>query len=139
MDHNDLRLFQRARVVVGIIIMATIATMHWFRVGSYLIGDLYIYYYSYASDIMLPFGSYFLLSMNEIQLKFLRKWYVKVSIVFGVMTFSEIMQLFGIYFFGVTFDLVDIFMYGVGASMAALFDKQMLERFVSFWKYPKGI
>jgi len=139
MNHIDLRLFLRTRVIVGIIVMATIAIMHWFRVGSYLNGDLYIYYYSYASDVMLPFGSYFLLSMNEIQLKFLRKWYVKVTIVFIVMAFSEMMQLFEIYFFGVTFDLLDFLMFGVGASMAALFDKQILERFVSFWKYPLDI
>ena len=115
--------------------MVTIAAIHGFRIGSYLNGNLYLYYYSWASDVMLPFGAYFLLTMNEIQLRFLRKWTVKVVIVFSVMTFSEIMQLFGIYFFGVTFDVVDILMYGTGALVAALFDKQALERFVPFWKY----
>ena len=62
----------------------------------------------YASDLMLPFGAYFLLSMNELHLGFLRKWHVKALIVFSVMTFSEILQLFGVYFFGGTFDMVDI-------------------------------
>jgi hypothetical protein len=135
MNYNDFRQNQRIRVIVGIIIMITIAAIHGFRIGSYLNGNLYLYYYSYASDIMLPFGAYFLLSMNEIRFPFLRKWYVKVIIVFSVMTFSEIMQFFGIYFFGVTFDLVDILMYGLGAFLAALFDKQFLEKFVPFWKY----
>ena len=135
MNDNDLRLNQRIRVIVGMIIMVIIAAIHWFRIGSYLNGNLYIYYYSYASDLMLPFGAYFLLSMNEIQLRFLRKWYVKVVIVFSVITFSEIMQLFGVYFFGVTFDLIDILMYGIGAFIAAFFDKQIFERFVPFWKY----
>ena len=135
MNDNDLRLNQRIRVIVGMIIMVIIAAIHWFRIGSYLNGNLYIYYYSHASDLMLPFGAYFLLSMNEIQLRFLRKWYVKVVIVFSVMTFSEIMQLFGVYFFGVTFDLIDILMYGIGAFIAAFFDKQIFERFVPFWKY----
>ena len=123
------------RVVLVVSIMLVIAAIHGFRLGSYLTGNAYRYYYSYASDIMLPFGAYFLLSMNEIQLRFLRKWYIKVWIVFSVMTFSEIMQFFGIYLFGVTFDLLDILMYGCGALLAAFFDKQIFERFLSFWNY----
>ena len=124
-----------SRVILVVSIMIILAAIHWFRVGSFLDGELYNYYYSYASDLMLPFGSYFLLSMNEIQLRFLRKWYIKVLIVFSVMTFSEIMQLFNVYFFGVTFDLNDIFMYGIGAFIAAFFDKQIFERIIPFWKY----
>lgn len=135
MKDIDQRHNQTVRVIVVVSIMLTLAAIHWFRIGSYLSGDLYINYYSYASDLMLPFGAYFLLSLNEIQLKFLRKWYVKILIVFSVMTFSEIMQLFGIYFFGVTFDLIDILMYGIGAFIAAFLDKQILERFIPFWKY----
>jgi hypothetical protein len=135
MNENDFRPNQRVRIIVGTTIMVTLGAIHWFRIGSYLNGNLYIYYYSYASDLMLPFGSYFLLSMNEIQLRFFRKWYVKALIVFGVMTFSEIMQLFGIYFFGVTFDIVDILVYGIGAFIATFFDKLIFERLIPFWKY----
>lgn len=115
--------------------MLIIAAIHGFRMGRYLTGNAYKYYYSFASDIMLPFGAYFLLCINEIQLRFLREWYIKVIIVFSVMAFSEIMQYYGIYFFGVTFDWIDILMYGIGASMAAFFDKQIFERFLPFWKY----
>lgn len=73
MNDNNYRLNQSVRVIVGIVIMVTIAAIHGFRIGSYLNGNLYLDYYSYASDLMLPFGAYFLLSMNEIQLRFLRK------------------------------------------------------------------
>lgn len=126
---------QRIRILIGLIIMLILAAIHIFRVGSYLSGDAYTYYYSYASDIMLPFGAYFLLCMNDVQLTFLRKWYVKAMIVFGVMTFSEILQYYGIYFFGVTFDWLDILMYGTGALAAAFLDKQILEKFVPNWKH----
>ena len=136
---NITNLNLSIRIIVGISIMLTIAAIHVFRIGSYLNGNLYLYYYSYASDLMLPFGSYFLLSMNEIQLRFLRKWYIKMVIVFSVMTFSEVMQLYGVYFFGVTFDLIDILMYGMGTFIAAFFDKQIFERFIPFWKYNKNV
>jgi len=91
---------QRIRIIIGVVVMLILAAIHGFRVGSYLSGNAYIYYYSFASDIMLPLGAYFILCMNEIQMRFLRKWYIKVIIVFCVMTFSEILQFYGIYFFG---------------------------------------
>lgn len=137
MKNIDLRLHQRVRVIVGTTIMLIIAAIHWFRVGSYFNGQLYIYYYSWASDIILPFGAYFLLCMNEIQFRFLQKWYTKALIVFGVMTFSEIMQIFGIYFFGVTFDPIDILMFGIGAVIAAFIDTQIFERIIPKWKYDR--
>lgn len=102
MDNLDVKRNLTVRIIVGVCIMLILAAIHFFRPGSYLSGKLYIYYYSYASDIMLPFGSYFLLGMNEIQLRFLRKWYIKVIIVISVMSFSEILQLFGVYLFGNT-------------------------------------
>jgi len=126
---------QVTRILIGVAIMLILTAIHGFRVGSYLSGNAYIYYYSFASDIMLPFGAYFLLWMNEIELRFLRKWYVKVIICFSVMTFSEIMQYYEIYFFGVTFDWIDILMYAIGALVAAFFDKQILERLIPFLKY----
>ena len=130
-----LKRNHRIRKIVGIFVMLFIALIFGFRIGNNLNGNLYIYYQSYAGDFMIPFGAYFLLCMNEIQLQFLRKWFVKALIVFCVMTFSEIMQLFGLYLFGVTFDLVDILMYGIGVIVAVFFDKQIFERTLPFWKY----
>lgn len=123
------------RVILSVTIELVIAAVHLFRLGNLMKGEWYVWYYSWASDLMIPLGAYFLLSINEIQLPFLRKWYVKVLIVFFVMTFSEIMQIFGIYFFGVTYDPVDIFMFGAGALIAAFLDKQIFERIVPCWRY----
>ncbi len=134
-NYSNLKRNHRVRIIVGSIIMLLIAAMHGFRIGQLLSGDLYKLYYSYASDLVLPIGSYFLLCMNEIHVRFLRKWFVKALIVFCVMTFSEIMQLFGLYLFGVTFDLADILMYGIGVIVAVFFDKQIFERTLPFWKY----
>jgi hypothetical protein len=130
-----LKRNHRIRKLVGIFVMLIIALIFGFRFGNNLNGNLYIYYQSYAGDFMIPFGAYFLLCMNEIQLRFLRKWFVKALIVFCVMTFSEIMQLFGLFLFGVTFDLADILMYGIGVIVAVFFDKQIFERTLPFWKY----
>ena len=135
MKEIDFRLNHRIRKIVGISILVAIAAMHAFRIGQYLNGNLYIYYYSFASDLILPFGSYFMLCMFETQVQFLRKWFVKALIVFAVMTFSEIMQIFGFYFFGVTFDILDILMFGIGVLIAVIIDTQIFERFMPFWKY----
>ena len=137
MKQHDFRLNHRVRIIVGISIMLIIAAIHGFRIGQYLNGELYTYYYSFASDLILPIGSYFLLSMNEIKIRFLRKWYVKAIIVFAAMTFSEIMQAFEVYFFGVTFDLLDILMFGIGTLFAIIMDKLVLESHLLYWKYSK--
>jgi len=123
-----------SHIIVGVSIILAIAAIHAFRVGSYLSGKSYLLYYSFASDMIIPFGMYFLLSINEIQIRFLRKWQTKAIIVFGISTFTEIMQAFGIYFLGVTFDLIDILMFGIGVTVAVLFDKQIFDRFIPFWK-----
>ena len=135
MEETDFRLNHRIRKIVGISILVAISAMHAFRIGQYLNGNLYIYYYSFASDLILPIGSYFILSMVEYKFRFLRNWFMKALIVFAVMTFSEIMQIFGFYFFGVTFDILDILMFGIGVLIAVLIDKQVFERFLPHWKY----
>ena len=134
MKDNDLKLYQISHIIVGVSIMLIIAAIHIFRIGSYLSGKSYLLYYSFASDMIIPFGMYFLLSINEVQIRFLRKWQTKAIIVFGISTFTEIMQAFGIYFLGVTFDLIDILMFGIGVAVAVFFDKQIFERFIPYWR-----
>lgn len=133
MDKNQ-RLSLKSHTIVGVSIMLVIAAIHVFRIGSYLDGEAYILYYSYASDVIIPFGFYFILSMNEIQIKFLQQWYTKALIVFGLATSTEIMQIFGFYVLGVTFDIFDILMFGIGVAIAVLLDKQIFERFIPYWK-----
>lgn len=137
MGTNNYSRSRNPRKLIGIIIILVIAAMHAFRVGSYLNGDLYLYYYSYVSDIIIPFGLYFLLCITEIRYKFLQKWTIKAGIIFGAATLTEILQAFGIYFLGETFDYIDFAMFGLGVLMAVLFDKLIFEPFVPNWKLDK--
>jgi hypothetical protein len=130
---KDIRLTQRNRIIVGICIIVVIALIHIFRVGSYLKGDLYLMYYSYVSDLIIPFGIYFLLCINELYIKILWKWYIKAAIILGFTTLVEILQLLGIYALGITFDPVDILMYALGVGIAVIFDRLLFKRFIPFW------
>ena len=111
--------------------------MHIFRVGSYLHGDLYLLYYSYVSDLIIPFGFYFLLCINELTIKILQKWYVKASFIIGITALVEILQLLGIYALGITFDPIDILMYALGVGIAVIFDRYLFKRFIPFWDLVK--
>ncbi len=117
--------------------MLIIALQHIFRVGTYFEGDFYLYYYSYASDPIMPFGFYFLLFMNELEIKILRKWYIKAAIIIGATTFAEILQFFGVYALGKTFDPIDILMYVLGVGAAVIFDRWIFKRFIPFWNLEK--
>ncbi len=125
------------RRVVIICMMVLIAAIHIFRVGSYLNGELFNFYYSYFSDFLLPFGGYFLLCATELQLPFLRHWKVKLAIAFLLPSIAEICQCFGIPVLGSTFDILDYFMYALGVMLAAIFDMQVFPRLFSFWSAGK--
>jgi hypothetical protein len=130
MMHSNKLLYKRVTVII---IMLIIAMIHIFRIGTYLDGLLYTYYYSYFSDIIIPFGMYYLLCLNDFHIPFLRSWIVKAVLVFGIASFTEIMQAFGIPLLGGTFDPIDIVMFGVGVLAAAIVEKQFFERVFSFW------
>jgi len=121
------------KVVVIIAIQLVIALIHIFRLGQIFNGELYKLYYSYFSDIILPFGIYFLLCLNEFSIPVLRDWRVKAIIVFSATTTAEILQYFGIYALGITFDIIDIIMYGIGVFMAVLCDRLVFTRLYAFW------
>jgi hypothetical protein len=137
MQENYNRLTQRNRIITGLSIITIIALVHIFRVGSYLNGDLYLLYYSYVSDLIIPFGVYFLLCINELYIKILQKWYVKAAIIIGITTLAEILQLLGIYALGATFDPVDILIYVLGVGVAVIFDRLLFKRFIPFWDSEK--
>ena len=130
--NSQQKQIRKKVVVVGI--MLFIALLHILRPGSYLEGKLFNFYYSYFSDIALPFGFYFLLCLNESALPSLKKRFVKSLLVFGAAAFAEILQLFGIYALGMTFDPLDFLMYGIGTFTAALVDRQVLARSFAFWE-----
>ena len=124
---------QRNRIIVGLSIITIIALIHIFRVGHYLDGDLYLFYYSYVSDLIIPFGVYFLLCITEVNIKIFQKQYAKAAFIIGCTTLAEIQQLLGIYALGITFDPVDILIYVLGVGIAVIFDRLLFKRFIPFW------
>ena len=125
------------KVLTVILLQIVIALVHLFRLGRLLDNPWYSLYYSYFSDLLLPFGAYFLLSVSESGLPVLRPWYVKAGLVFSVATTAEICQLCGVYTLGITFDILDIVAYAAGVLFAALIDVKILSRYVGFWAEAK--
>ena len=120
--------------MIIILIQLIIAVIHIFRLGQIFNGNAYLLYYSHFSDFILPFGIYFLLSLNEPAIPILGKWYIKVGIVFFVTLLAEICQFWGIEFLGVTFDPIDIIMYGAGVLFAAYVDRKIFPKLFKFWE-----
>jgi hypothetical protein len=126
------------RLAVISSIVALIAVIHIFRIGSYLQGELYNFYYSYFSDLVLPFGYYFLLCANESHIPILRRWKVKLALAFLVPSMAETCQYFGMPVLGSTFDLLDYVTYGIGAISAVVIDTQVFSRIFDFWTVEKA-
>jgi len=124
----------RKKIVFVVGLMLFISFLHIINIKSFLNSKLYIYYTSFFSDLLLPFGVYFLIAMNDWRYPVLRKWWVKAFLTFSIPTFAEILQSFGIYALGSTFDPLDILMYGIGVIMAVLLEKLVFEPYFSFWK-----
>jgi hypothetical protein len=126
------------KILIIIFIQIIVALIHVFRLGQIFNGQAYNLYYSYFSDLILPFGGYFLLSMNDATIPFLRRWYTKAGIIFTLTTFAEICQLFGFEVLGVTFDPIDILMYGSGVLIAAFIDVKIFAPYLGFWETSKS-
>jgi hypothetical protein len=133
---NVFGSFRRLAVISSIV--ALIAVVHIFRIGSYLQGELYNFYYSYFSDLVLPFGYYFLLCANESHIPILRRWKVKLALAFLVPSMAETCQYFGMPVLGSTFDLLDYVTYGIGAISAVVIDTQVFSRIFDFWTVEKA-
>lgn len=133
---NAVSFSRRNAVVFSIVIL--IALVHIFRIGSYLEGELHDLYYGYFSDLVLPFGFYFLLNTTQLQIPVLRRWEAKSAIVFLLPSIAETCQYFGIPVLGSTFDPLDYLMYGFGAISAAVVDTQVFSRIFDFWTVEKA-
>ncbi|MGB7055699.1 MAG: hypothetical protein WBE28_10310 [bacterium] len=135
--------FNFKRMAVAIVVILLIAAIHIFRVGSYLSGRLFIYYYSFFSDIVIPIAIFFLLCINDITLPFLKGWMTKAILVFLIAMATEIAQGFGIPLLGNTFDILDFVMFGIGTLIAVGLDK-LFSKVFYFWsfgdeKVPTGV
>jgi len=114
-------------------VILTVALIHILRVGSYFGGTAFRLYYSYFSDIVVPFGMYFLLCLNEVSISFLRGWRVKATLVFALGASTEVAQAFGAPLLGRTFDPLDFTMFASGALFAAFVDRIVFTRLFGFW------
>ena len=126
--------FNFKRMAVAIVVILLIAAIHIFRVGSYPSGRLFIFYYSFFSDIVIPIAMYFLLCINDITLPFLKGWMTKAVLVFLIAMATEIAQGFGIPLLGNTFDILDFVMFGIGVLLAVGLDK-LFSKVLSFWSF----
>jgi hypothetical protein len=130
-------------MIVPIAVMLFIAAIHIFRIGTYFSGKLFILYYSFFSDIVIPIGIYFLLCMDAVFIPRLKNWKTKAAVVFVIAAATEIAQAFGIPLLGNTFDPLDFVMFGVGIFIAVGLDK-LFSRVFYFWsfgdeKVPTGV
>jgi len=135
--YNPSSITKRSVIIISIMIL--IALIHVFRLGSYLQGEWYNLYYSYFSDLILPFGFYFLLSSDEVRIPVLRNWKMKSAVAFVIPAIAETCQYFGLPVLGSTFDFVDYIMYGIGVGAAAVFETQVLSKRFDFWTTKKMV
>lgn len=113
---------ERRRAVAFAIVLA-VAAIHLFRIGTLLHGPLFRLYYGYASDVLVPLGMYFLLSLSGARLGPIRGWRARAVVVFGVASAAEILQGFGVPMLGRTFDPLDFVMFAVGVLVAVVLDR----------------
>jgi glycopeptide antibiotics resistance protein len=124
----------RKRVVI-VSLVIPIALLH-FATGTHYRGPYPGFVNGYLLDVLIPFGFYFLLCLNEFSL--LRSWIVKSVLVFGAGSSVEIAQFSGVPIFGRTFDPVDFIMYGIGVILAAVLDTTVFPRIFEFWTPEAG-
>ena len=121
----------RQKIFVVVAIMVPIGLLH-FVTGDQYNGPFPVFVNSYLIDILLPFGFYFLLSLNANAL--LQSWIVRGLLIFTAASAVELAQYKGIPLLGRTFDPLDIIMYGLGVFLAILCDLYIFPRLFSFWK-----
>ncbi len=134
---NHIQGFSR-RLVVILSMMLLIALAHIIDIGRHLQGASFNLFKSYFSDIVMPFGFYFLLSADEQWIPGLKRWEVKLVIMFLLPSIAETCQYFGIPVLGSTFDPLDYLMYVIGATLAAIVDTQVFPRIFGFWTLEKA-
>jgi hypothetical protein len=119
------------KTIVIVTMMVTIALLH-FVTGSQYRGPFPLFMNGYLIDILLPFGLYFLLCLNEYAI--LKSPAVRGSLIFTAASFVELAQYRGIPLFGRTFDPWDIIMYGLGVLLAVFCDQFLFPRLFPFWQ-----
>jgi hypothetical protein len=126
------------KLLILILIPLSIALfLDKFPYGAYFEPGSLIYtlYASYFTDLVQPFGLYFVLCLFESRLTWVRPWWIKTLIVFLVPSAMELLQGLGLNMLGRSFDPFDIFAYAAGGLLAALVERRALAR-LGFWSPP---
>ena len=122
---------QKKRVVLVVFIELIIASL--FIIGAdWTSPSIHILFHSYFADIFLPFGYYFLLTINSNN-KYLDKWWKRSLAVIALCATSETLQYFGIYALARVFDPFDYLAYASGALLAVTVDRKIFLKIFSFW------
>jgi hypothetical protein len=123
--HKKIRL-----VVIFELVIASL-----FIIGTEWAGqDIDILFHSYFSDVFLPFGFYFLLTMSGDETKYLNSWWKKALVILALTFTSETLQYFGVYALARVFDPLDYLMYGVGVLFAVAVDRKIFTKIFLFWE-----
>jgi hypothetical protein len=119
---------------VGVIVSINlvVAALH-FVTGPDYRGPWRHFVTGYLIAITLPFAAYFLLAVNDETMRFLRPWFIKVGVVFAVISSAEVAQYLGKPIFGRTYDPWDFVAYAAGALLAAAADRLLFPRIFHFW------
>ena len=126
-----------SKLLILIAILLNIALfLENFPYGAYFEpgGFAHRLYASYFTDLIQPFGLYFVFCIIEGIFPFLKPWWVKMLIVFLIPSGMEILQGFGLDVLGRGFDGFDFLAYATGGAMAVFTERQILAR-LKFWNY----
>jgi hypothetical protein len=98
----------------------------------------WIFWVSYANDLLQPFAFYFFLCLGE---RWLKTWQVRALIAFAtpvLLEFGQLLYQLFYYRFPVAhyfgaFDPLDIVMYTISIGFAVLIERKVLPKFLKNW------
>lgn len=116
------------RRVLCILIVLLVALLHIIGPGHWFHGSYRDLYYSYFSDVAIPFAFYFLLSIAERNWPLVSGWKMKATLILGGCVLAESLQYFHVHFLGTVFDPLDVIAYIIGIAAAIVVDELLLQR-----------
>jgi hypothetical protein len=94
----------------------------------------WVFWVSYASDLIQPFALYFFLCLGE---RWLKTWQVRALITLAVPVLLEFGQLFYYRFatghYVGAFDPLDIVMYSISVGLAVVVEQKVFAKNLKFW------
>lgn len=103
---------------VAALVVAAVAVVHVWRPLTRADGPAFRLWASYASDVLVPVGAWFVLVLARRLPPALRSRRARAAVVFGAAAFAETAQGLGVPLLGRTFDPVDYACYAAGTALA---------------------